>query len=167
MTGDSVNYAGRQLDMELLQHIATPVNQRVNPSVDRGDSGIGPSITTGMQKVVQRYAKLLLTDLGSVKFDKEVGGDLLTSIRKGEIQSNAYLAFVFNIASDNAVRKMKHDDGLTDIYGEQPSDEKITEAILVDYAVMPEKATIHVHVRIVTEAGENYVYLVPVPIGIS
>lgn len=166
MTSSTVDYANRQLDMELLEHIATPVDQRVYPAVDHWKDGAGPSIVTGMQKVVQRYAKLLLTDLGSVKFDESLGGELLTDIRKGKVQSNSYLSFVFNVASQNAVRKMMHDDGL-DVYGDQPDDEKITEARLIDYELRPETATIYVHVQIETEAGESFSYVIPVRTGIS
>jgi len=163
----TIDYAGRQLDMELLQHVATPVNQRVYPAVDHWKDGSGPSIVTGMQKVVQRYAKLLLTDIGSVKFDESLGGELLTDIRKGKIQSNSYLEFVFNVASHNAVQKMMYDDNNTDVYGDSPDDEKITEARLVDYELRPETATIYVHVEIETRAGEMFTYVIPVRMGIS
>lgn len=167
MTGSTIDYANRQLDMELLQHVADPVDQRVYPSVDHRKDGSGPSVVTGMQKVVQRYANLLLTDLGSVKFDSSVGGEFLSDIREGRIQSNSYLEFSFALASDNAVRKMVSDDEMTDVYGDIPDDERILGANLVDYELRPEKGSIYVHVAIETVAGESYEYVIPVRMGVS
>lgn len=167
MTGTNTSYAGRQLDMELLQHVAVPYNQRVFPAVDHGKDGTGPRICAGMEKVVQRYAKLLLTDLGSVKFDSDLGNDLMSSIRKGEVYSTAWMTQLFNEANRNVLNAMIADDNDYDTFGDLPDDERIDTAELVDLEIDQTTATVRIHVKITTLAGEEYEYIAPVASGIS
>jgi hypothetical protein len=167
MTGESTSYAGRQLDMELLQHVGVPVDQRVYPAVDHDRDGSGPRICAGMEKVVQRYAKLLLTDLGSVKFDDDLGNDLMSSVRNGRVYSRAWLTHLFNEANRNVLNAMILDDNDTDTFGDLPDDERIDTAELVDLDIDQASATVRIHVRIVTLAGEEYEYIAPVASGIS
>jgi len=198
MKGTSTSYANRQLDMELLQHVAVPYDQRVFPSIDHDMEeiasilsselgrvptnqeiadyarehpskygSVGPKICSGMEKVVQRYAKLLLTDLGSVKFDSELGNDLMSSIRNGEVYSTAWMTQLFNEANRNVLNAMIMDDNDTDSFGDLPDDERIDTAELVDLEVDPATATVRIHVRITTLAGEEYEYIAPVASGVS
>ena len=167
MRGTTASYAGRQLDMELLQHVAVPYDQRVYPAVDHERDGSGPRICSGMEKVVQRYAKLLLTDLGSVKFDDNLGNDLMSSIRKGEVYSTAWLTHLFNEANRNVLNAMIIDDNDTDKFGDLPDDERIDSAELVDLEIDPATASVRIHVKITTLAGEEYEYIAPVSSGIS
>lgn len=198
MTGTSTSYAGRQLDMELLQHVEVPVDQRVFPSIDhdmdeveaelraklgrpptdeelyealrdycKTHGSYGPKICAGMEKVVQRYAKLLLTDLGSVKFDDELGNDLLSSIRNGEVYSTAWLTQLFNEANRNVLNAMISDDNDFDTFGEAPADERISTAELVDLEIDQVTASVRIHVKITTLAGEEYEYIAPVASGVS
>lgn len=167
MTGSTTSYAGRQLDIELLQHVAVPVDQRVFPAVDHASDGSGPRICAGMEKVVQRYAKLLLTDLGSVKFDEDLGNDLLPSIRNGQVYSTAWVTHLFNEANRNVLNAMIADDNDTDTFGALPDDERIDTAELVDLDVDETTATVSIHVRITTLAGEDYEFVAPVASGIS
>lgn len=198
MTGKTLDYSGRQLDMELLQHVEEPVDQRVFPSIDhdmdelrrsmeeklgrpptddelskavadRIESGgsFGPRICAGMEKVVQRYAKLLLTDLGSVRFDPELGNGLLSSIRRGEVYSEAWVNHLFNEANRNVLNAMKIDDNDTASFGPLPDDERIDSAELAGLEIDEASASIRIHVRIATLAGESYEYVVPVASGVS
>lgn len=198
MIGTSTSYAGRQLDIELLQHVAAPYSQRVFPAIDhdieevssilekelgrrptnqeirdyasshRDKYGsVGPKICSGMEKVVQRYAKLLLTDLGSVMFDQELGNDLISSIRLGKVYSTAWMTQLFNEANRNALNAMIMDDNDTDEFGTPPDDERIESAELVDLEIDQSSATVRIHVRISTVAGEEYEYVVPVASGVS
>ena len=167
MTGTSTSYANRQLDMELLQHVAIPYDQRVFPAVDHDKDGSGPRICAGMEKVVQRYAKLLLTDLGSVKFDDLLGNNLMSSIRNGEVYSTAWLTQLFNEANRNVLNAMIMDDNDTDTFGDAPDDERIDTAELVDLEIDQATASVRIHVKITTLAGEEYEYIAPVSSGIS
>lgn len=169
MTETTRDYAGRQLDIELLQHIESPIDQRVYPSVDHGDDGSGPRLCSGMEKVVHRYAKLLLTDLGSVKFNENEGGDLVSSVRKGEVSSKSWMSALFTEASGNAIEIMKADDADTGIYGDVPPDERISSADLVSIDISPMSSlvrTVKIHVRITTDAGSSYEFLIPVASGL-
>lgn len=198
MTGTTYNYAGRQLDIELLQHVEKPVDQRVFPSIDHDmdevvsglriklgrqpteeeiNQGLkdyaelhgsyGPKICAGMEKVVQRYAKLLLTDEGTVKFSEDIGGEIVSSIRRGEVSSEAYMTNVFATANKRAVTAMMVDDESEEMFGSIPDDERIESAELVDLVLDEVNATVRIHVRITTMAGESYEYVVPVAAGIS
>ena len=165
MTGTSTSYAGRQLDIELLLHVSEPVDQRVRPSV--GGDGDGPGICAGMEKVVQRYAKLFLTELGSVRFDELLGNNLLSSMRNGQVYSTSWVTHLFNEANRNVLNAMILDDNSTDVFGQIPDDERIESAELVSLDVKQESASVSIHVRITTLAGESYEYIAPVAVGVS
>lgn len=152
--------------MELLQHIEVPEHQRVYPAADHGKDGSGPRIVAGMEKVVQRYAKLFLTNVGSVKFDEAVGGTVYSDVRNGRVPSRNYLSFICTVANNSAVREMKRDDA-DGAFGPQPDDEAI-ESATVDIVDVDETAfTVKIHSTLVTRAGSAYNFVIPVNSGIS
>lgn len=163
MTGKTVDYGSRQIDIELLQHIEDPRNQRVFPAANH--DGMGPRVATGMEKVVQRYAKLFLTTKGSIRFDPHTGGTILSDMRAGKVQSLTYLTFIANMANSAAVREMQRDDS-DERFGPQPDDEKLVSATIVNLELDDRAATVRIHVLLVTEAGSSYSFVVPVRSGV-
>jgi len=165
MTGTSTNYTGRQLDVELLQRVARPVDQRVFPSVDAVDQS-GPGMCSGMQKTVQRFAKLLLTELGSVKGGPEVGGELMSLVRTGTMSTEAYMRFMIEVSSKNAVDVMELDD-LDGRFGATPDDERLVGTQLVSLLVDEAKGEASAVIRLETAAGTDYRFIIPVATGRS
>ena len=163
------SYAGRQVDLELLKHVEDPADfvklRRVHPT-----ASMEPRIVSGIEKVVQRYANIFLTKIGSVKLDGKVGNELLDSIARGMVSNQSRLDHLAAVANSSTVRAMKVDDGKPDIYGPSPPDERIEHAEIVKAELIYNVLTggrVHVHVKLFTEAGEDFVFIVPVAAGVS
>jgi len=155
----AVNYANRQVDVELLQSVARPVDlQRVDISMVTQPS----KIVAGIQKCVQRYTNALLTVLGSVAFDPAYGTDLLGDILGGRVYNEGTLHNSFALANTFALRQLQDDDGRTEIYGAVPDDEAIQDANLLDLSVDQGAGILYLRVQIVSRAGDNLEFVVPV-----
>ena len=165
----TVDYSNRLVDIELLQSVTEPgTNIRVYPTFTRitTDGYTVPKMVTGIEKAIQRYAYLLLTDIGSVKFDEDIGGELVIRVFNGTIASDADLEHVFAIANDSAMTAMAEDDN-DSRFGALPDDEKLVNARLnssyIDYA----KATIGLHIDLTFASGDTYTYIIPVTTGLQ
>jgi hypothetical protein len=163
------SYAGRQVDLEMLKHVNDPAEftrwRNVRPSVDET-----PRLVSGIEKAVQRYAKLFLTHLGSVKLAPGVGNELLYEVAHGNVNSQGYLDHLAIIANADTLDAIRLDDGNTDVYGSIPDDERITNAELKEVELIYDALTggrVHVHVFITTAAGEGYTFVIPVAAGIT
>jgi hypothetical protein len=152
------DYASRQVDVELLQTIPKPVAEK---QVYFGTVGFSPKIVTGIEKVVQRYASLLLTTQGEVWFDTEAGGSMVQEITQGSVSNTGYLTHLFNVVSLNTVRMMRQDDN-DERFGTPPDDERIVDAWLTDVIVDYDTSTANLTVLISTVAGDAFTYIIPV-----
>lgn len=157
------NYSGRQVDLELLQHVEKPVPYiRVTPGI-----ADGTRIVSGIEKAVQRYAKLLLTNIESVRFHQWYGSNMLPMIANGAISTEPQMELVFAIASDRAVTAMMSDDNDFETFGTPPDDERIETAELDHIELDVANATIHIQVNLTMVSGDTYIYVTPVDMGIS
>lgn len=170
MVRDSTrSYAGRQVDLELLKHVDDPASfislKRVHPEVEPV-----PRIVSGIEKAVQRYAKLFLTHLGTVKLDRNVGSTILHQVGQGKVNNTAELNHQYALANGSALRSIRADDADTDTFGAIPDDERIVSTTLVDLELKYDALTggrVHIHVFLTTAAGEGYTFVIPVAAGIS
>jgi|688.fasta_scaffold186483_4 hypothetical protein len=154
----TVDYASRQVDVELLQTIPQPVAEQ---QVYLGTVGRTPKIVTGIEKVVQRYASLLLTTQGDVRFDAQAGGTMIRAVTQGLVSDAGYLTHLFNVVSLNTVRLMRRDDN-DERFGIPPNDERIVDAWLTNVTVDYDTLTANLTVLISTVAGDAFTYIIPV-----
>lgn len=166
----TVDYANRLVDLELLQSVTEPSQdfQRVYPTFTRftGEDYTVPKMVTGVEKAVQRYLKLLTTDIGSIHFAQDIGGELVVRTFNGSISSTAVLNHIFALANDTAITKMAEDDN-DELFGDSPEDERIVSATLVSSTINPAAATISLMIDIEMESGSTYTYVVPVAVGLQ
>lgn len=154
-----LNYSNRQIDVELLQSILEPNvdPQRVNVALVTK----GTKIVTGMEKLVQRYALILLSDRGGVHFDPTFGTTLMSDMANGNIQNKGTLLTSFSMANLGVTKIMRDEDALTATYGSQPLDEQLQTATLVDATIDTATATVYLKVSLTTRAGANMVFVIP------
>ena len=126
-----------------------------------------PRIVSGIEKAVQRYAKLFLTAVGSVRLDASVGSDLLGAIGRGEVSDISTLDSLYVDANGSALAAMAEDDLDTDSFGPIPDDERIVETSLVDMELDEGSSTIRIHVKITTAAGDDFTFVIPVSSGVT
>lgn len=165
----SKSYANRQVDLELLKHVDDP-NKFYKWKMVTPVTHLEPRIVAGIEKVVQRYAHIFLTNLGSMRLAKESGNTLLHNISMGKVSSHGIALHLAALANSNAVASMKFDDNNTDLFGALPDDERILSATLKKVELKYDSLTggrISVHVAINTAAGNSFEFIVPVSAGIS
>lgn len=160
------SYAGRQVDLELLKHIEeTLPKQPVEPDVVET-----PRIVSGIEKAVQRYTKLFLTNLGSVRLDTTIGNDLLRGIAEGRVQNQAELDHLYSEANAATLDALSIDDEDTDVYGDIPDDERIESTTLENLELVYDSMTggrVKVHIILTTAAGNDFRFIIPVAAGVT
>ena len=158
------SYAGRQVDIELLQHVSEMLaKQKVEPDL------VSPKIVSGIEKAVQRYAKLLLTHIGTVKTDRSIGNTMLRDIGAGMVSNISELDNLYSVANANAMDALMLDDG-DDAFGDIPDDERIVRTNLIDMELRYDPLTggrVYIHVFIETASGDGFTFVVPVPAGLN
>ena len=157
-----VDYAGRTVDLLLLKTVldVPAVNQRVQ--VDVSDGTDDPRIVTGIEKLVQRYALLFLNAMGSTKFRPDHGTNLIPRAAKGLIYSRSTLESAAAEANLFASRQIRLADDGDDI----PDDERLVSSEITDLVFVRTAAQVKISIRLTTAAGQSYVYIIPVNMGI-
>lgn len=157
-----VDYAGRTVDLLLLKTVldVPAVNQRVQ--VDVSDGTDDPRIVTGIEKLVQRYALLFLNAMGSTKFRPDHGTNLIPRAAKGLIYSRSTLESAAAEANLFASRQIRLADEGDDI----PDDERLVSSEITDLVFVRTAAQVKISIRLTTAAGQSYVYIIPVNMGI-
>lgn len=155
----STDYTGRQSDLCFLAGVSGPVAGTIQPQLS---ITADPRRVTGVQKLTQRYANLLVTKLGSIQFGASTGSLLCESIQSGRASNAAYIEHVFAVASADALALMSADDSNPTVYGDSLDDEIIESADLTDILIDYATASVSLEVSITTAAGDTYEFIVPV-----
>jgi hypothetical protein len=152
----SSNYTLRKKDISILQY---PDASQVGGQTVYPVFGKNGRFCTGVQKLVQRYTIILLTNLTSQPNFPEFGTSLLYTL-KGGISPVDQLraAQIFDLASYDVITTMKvYQSQNSDI----PADEKIVRATLTNLSLLG--STVAFEVTIITEAGDNLEFIIPLP----
>jgi hypothetical protein len=155
----TIDYSKRQVDIELLQSVEKPTEM---VRVILGLATTTPKIVTGIQKVAQRYALLFLSTVGEVRFAPNQGALILSQVGGGRIQNRGQLQVAFAASNSTVLNQMKSDDSQFETYGEIPDDERILDAILLDFDIDFATSVVYLRVRLLTGAGTDIIYVVPV-----
>jgi len=153
----SVDYTGRAVDQLIFQGVVAVGDQLV--ATGWGEAG---EMCTGVQKVAQTWTSLFLTDLGSIPHDLPRGSSFLPAIRMGRIQVDEDVEAEFNLAADRVSRTMDQD--AADV-GTLPDDERLDEAILVDFRIDQAASKLYLIVNVRTIAGDARTIFLPVPVS--
>lgn len=154
----TTDYSGRTVDLLVLQLVSTPVSEKVV----RPDVSKFPHMTTGIEKLVQRYTQLFLTQRGSVRNRPGEGSDFMTLLGAGNIYDINTLTVAASAANKTVMDQIRTEDAVLDT----PGDEALEASSIKDLAIDRAKATVYVTVRLDTVAGESYVYTTPVKAGV-
>lgn len=152
-----IDYAGRTVDLLLLKTVIRPFDQRVAPVVTEV-----PMLVSGIEKLVQRYALLFLTELGSVMNSPDEGTEFLTYLSHGKIYDESSLKSSAARADNRASRQIKQEDSAL----ETPDDEALASSEIMNVSFDRTRASVTVTVRITTLAGESYTYVTPISMGV-
>ena len=157
----TTDYSNRQLDLEIMQTVIRPVDS-VLLSLSLTKQPI--KVITGMQKLAQRFALTFLTQLADVHFDQTFGTDFWAALVQGAAQNTGQLQVAITLASTEAVAIMNNDD-VDVIYGAIPADEQLVSANLLDFTVDTSSGTIYLQIELINQAGDSYVYVLPMSLS--
>lgn len=154
----TTNYSGRTVDMLLLQFVPEPAaDLPVKPDVSKY-----PRMTTGIEKLVQRFAQLFLTQVGSVMNMESEGTEFMNLLGTGHIYDESTLRAAAAAANKAVFSQIRTEDlGLS-----TPDDEMLVESTVKDISLDRARATVSVTFALTTASGDKYVYTVPVATGV-
>lgn len=157
-----VDYAGRTVDLLLLKTVldAPVANKRVE--LDVSNVKDEPMIVSGVEKMVQRFAIAFINAIGSTKFVHDHGTSIVPTVAKGKVYDMSTLQAA--AAEANLMARQQTING--DFDEETPADERLVGSDVEDLEFSREKAMVRISIRLTTEAGNDYIYVIPVPVGV-
>jgi hypothetical protein len=159
LRSNSVNYAERTVDLLLLKTVlrAPVTNKRVDLDVEHD-----PMIVTGVEKLLQRYVLIFLSELGTCHVDEGRGTRIMADVSNGRIYDEATLT----TSAAEANMLTRDQIAADDSDSESPSDERLSNSEVTSVSLDKQTATARISVRITTEAGDSLDYIIPVGIGV-
>lgn len=161
-SGSKIDYSGRTVDLLLLKTIleVPAVNKRMG--IDVSNVHGEPMIVSGIEKMVQRYALCFINAIGSTRFMPSHGTEIVPDVMSGKVYSMATLETSAAIANLSALEQIQAADSGEDT----PDDERLVNAVVTDLEFSRQKAMVRISVRLTSAAGESFVYIIPVAVGV-
>lgn len=156
----STDYTGRTVDLLIFQGVKASGKQPIDLAFGLNEGGY---ICTGVQKVAQTWLTLFMTDRGTVLNKPNRGSSFFPAIRRGRIRNEDDVVAEFSIAAEQVRQTMDLDAAEA---GDLPEDERLDEAILLDYTIDRFAGMLYLKVQIVTIAGTDRDIILPVPVTI-
>jgi hypothetical protein len=153
----TTDYSGRKKDVSIIRNInpTNPATQKVTL-----EFGKVSAYCAGVQKLVQRYMIIFMTEVGTQKSYPEFGTPFYGNIRRGNVVNKTDLVHKFNFANLKTVETIRtHQQKFNDI----PLDEQINTALLGDI-IFVARDQINIRILIKTNAGDNVDFLMPLPL---
>jgi hypothetical protein len=151
------NYSGRRKDISIMQY---PDPTNIDPqdmTISFGNIG---RFCAGVQKLIQRYTILLLTNLDSQTYYPDFGTSLISNLHGGVSAMDLIgVKQIFNNANYAAIEAIQAEQ----VYDqESPLDERIYSAELVEASVIG--SAVYFSVKITTESSTAVDFVLPLPI---
>ena len=149
-------YQGRTIDA-LAFDGAVPAGevQLTQALVLPGQSG---AVTTGIQKLVQRFVIELLTESASLTYQSKRGTTFITAFRAGIIRTSADIFSQYAVAELDARQNLQAEESNTD-----PSDERYRSAKLLSAVLSGDTAQLTI--RVLSVAGESREVIFPLRVS--
>lgn len=157
ITGFTTNFTGRTLDINVLK-VASYTNGQLQPTTVA--FGNPSQYITGIGKLVQKYAILFLTKLGSQVNYSNFGTDFLNTLSVGSSGiSRLGVNHVFNFANLDVLGVLKPYQATNPSI---PTDEQLQSAKLTSFSY--DAGVLNMNIAITSVAGENLTFILPIPL---
>jgi len=156
---NKIDYAGRTVDLLLLKTVTNvpAVMQRVGLDVSED-----PMIVTGIEKLVQRYAISFINAAGTTMFRQDHGTGLIPDVGAGLVYDMPTLEAEAAEANMQAFMQVTSGDEGEDT----PDDEKLESSEVVGLEYLRSESRIRISIKLTTVAGNTYIYIIPVGVGV-
>jgi hypothetical protein len=149
------DYTGRLKDISILQY---PDASKMDAQTVLPQFGRMPRFCAGVQKLVQRYTIMMLTNLESQTKYPDFGTQFLFTLQGGTDPTDSILASqIFAEANYITVKSLLFYQAQKDT----PADERIASAILSNISLYG--GYVSFDVTLTTEAGDVLDFIVPLP----
>jgi hypothetical protein len=149
------DYVGRKVDLVAFdgEEDAIQTERLLSQSlVKTGESG---AILTGIQKLVQRFLFVLLTERGSLQYLPLLGCDMIRDGRTGQWRSTADVTQSFYSAVLDVQRQLGDEELATDPLDERFGGAKLTGVTLT-------KDSVRINVSLSSLAGNTRQFITPI-----
>lgn len=152
------DYSDRQVDLEMFRAPDRPVNLwRVQLKMNvKG----GPRRVTAIQKLIQRYANLLMQTIDSIKFDPDSGSSLFSDLQIGGTYTAEQCLHSFVFANAQVLTQLRTEDANPD-YGTPQTDEMVKDAVLLELENLRNSGTLIIKVQIITLDDTIVTFAIP------
>lgn len=166
-----VDYVNRKYDYLALQNTtATPVGHRDKKlGLELFNASTSGSLTTGIQKLAQRWLLEFMTERGSMPGFPKRGTNFMRAGRTGQFRVPISVRAQFSAANLIVRRNLRNEE--TD---DMPDDERFGDAELLNVAILPgfdvsqasgtTAAFLSLGVKITSRAGESREIILPIEI---
>ena len=148
------DYIGRTIDVLAFQG-GTAVGEVELDRALVGDTGEG-AITTGIQKLAQKWLLTLLNEKGTVKYKPNFGTTFMSELRMGNVSTDQNLFALFNATELDVKAQLLADEDET-----TPADEQYKESNIISATVIPGYVNITVTLASQSSTAE---FIVPIPL---
>lgn len=156
----STNYADRTVDLFIFQGALPAGDQLIHPGFGE-DSG---EVTTGIQKLMQKWAILFLTETGSLEYHPDLGTRFLTLASQGAIRDLETARSEFRLGAKRVSNILI---ALQTANPDTPTDERLEKAELIATNLDKAQGLLTMTVNITSEAGSDHDIILPVPVPIQ
>lgn len=153
--GSVAEYVGRTIDLLAYHGAAASGDILLDPTfAEAGEAG---RVTTGIQKLAQRFIIELFREQGSTPFWPNLGTTFLTEARFGEFRTQNDVIGAFARAVSQVKVNLQAQE--TD---DDPDDERFLTAEVLNVEVLPGRATIRA--LLVSRAGRDRAFIFPITV---
>ena len=149
----TTDYANRIYDFLALQN--TSATKETQLGLELAVTGTPGQVTTGIQKLAQRWLLEFLTEVGSMPGLPTRGTNFMTLVRQGRLRSESAVLAAFTFAAYDARVNLRKEEDDT-----WPDDERIAEATVESIAFLPGYAQIRL--KIISRAGTARAIILPI-----
>lgn len=149
-------YVNRTVDYLAFDGANPDAEVQLTPSfLLPGQSG---ALTTGIQKLVQRFLLELLTEKGSLQYTPGRGTVFMTQLRLGYIRTTAQLIALFNTVELDIRNSLR----LEENFEKDPADERFKQAELISASLSGDRA--YLNIKVLSQAGTSRTVIYPLRI---
>lgn len=147
-------YTDRKIDLHIMQGVNAPSKSSITPSF-----GLISNYCTGVQKLIQRYMIMLLTEIGSQENYPDFGSDFLVNLlSSSSVYNRVDLQNLFAFANAKVSKAIID----YQIENELPLDEQLNTASLVDIInIAP--GHVSLKIQIIPQTQDAVEFVVPLP----
>lgn len=158
ITGFTTDFTGRTLDINVLK-VSTYTDGQLQPTTVA--FGNPSQYITGIGKLVQKYAILFLTKVGSQVNYPTFGTEFLATLSAGNAGiSRLDVLHLFNFANLDVLGILKPYQSANPT---MPTDEQLQSAIMSSFSY--NSGILNITISITSVAGTNVVFVLPIPLN--